>query len=389
MAFARARKISTAPYAASANPIKFFKKMPREITDYLQETVERGGSDLHLSANAPACIRVSGSLSSVDDELLDAAIVRDLILDTLTEAQRATLEHERELDYALQVENVGRFRGNVHVVRGNTEAAFRFIREEIPDLASLGHQAIIHELCGLRSGLVLVTGITGSGKSTTLASMVREISNTRNGVIITLEDPIEYVFNHSSCLIKQREIGSDTESFPRALRQALRQDPDVIVISELRDLETIRIALTAAETGHLVLATLHTPDAPQSIDRLVDVFPGDQQPQIVTMLAGVLEGVVSQRLIPRADGQGRVLATEVLRPSYAVRNCIRDHKIEQVVGLMEIGAREGNHTIDHSLAALLDAGIITREEALFNCRERRNFEEAPQPKPKPKSIWTS
>ncbi len=359
--------------------------MPRDITEYLRETVDRGGSDFHLSANAPACVRVNGSLRSVDDETLDSATVRSLIMDTLTEAQRSVLEDEKELDYALQVAGVGRFRGNVHIVRGNVEAAFRFINEEIPLLENLGHLPIIHKFCQIRSGLILVTGITGSGKSTTLASMVQEISNTRNGVIITLEDPIEYVFKHSSCLIKQREIGSDSKSFPRALRQSLRQDPDVIVVSELRDLETIRIALTAAETGHLVLATLHTADAPQTIDRLVDVFPGDQQPQIVTMLASVLEGVVCQRLIPRADGEGRVLATEVMRPGHGIRACIRDQKLEQLVGLMEIGAKNGNHTIDDSIAKLLDAGTITREEAIFNSRQRSLFEEAP--KPKKKSIW--
>lgn len=363
--------------------------MPREITEYLRETIEKGGSDFHLSAHAPACARVNGSLVSLDDENLDPSTVRSLILDTLTEAQRSDLEDENELDYALQVAGVGRFRGNVHIVRGNTEAAFRFISNEIPPLENLGHLSVIHELCHIRSGLLLVTGITGSGKSTTLASMVQEISNTRNGIIITLEDPIEYVFQHSSCLIKQREVGSDTKSFPKALRQCLRQDPDVIVVSELRDLETIRIALTAAETGHLVLATLHTADAPQTIDRLVDVFPGVQQPQIVTMLASVLEGIICQRLIPRADGQGRVLATEVMRPGHGIRACIRDQKLEQLVGLMEIGAKDGNHTIDESIANLLNAGIITREEALFNCRERRLFEEAPKPKPKPKSIWTS
>jgi twitching motility protein PilT len=365
--------------------------MAREIVDYLRETVARGGSDLHLSAWAPACARVNGSLTSLDDHPLDPEAVRSLILDTLTEAQRATRDEEWELDYALQVEGVGRFRGNVHIARGNAEAAFRFIPQEIPDLAQLGHHEVVETFCRLRSGLVLVTGITGSGKSTTLAAMVRRISETRNGVIVTLEDPIEYVFHHQSCLIKQREVGSDTHSFPRALRQALRQDPDVIVVSELRDLETIRIALTAAETGHLVLATLHTPDAPQTVDRLVDVFPAEQQPQIVTQLAGVLEGVVSQRLIPRADQPGRILASEVLVGSHAIRNCIRERKLEQMIGLMEIGFREGNRTIDQSIGALLDAGLISREEAIFHCRERRLFEAPPeaahkQPR-KPKSIW--
>jgi twitching motility protein PilT len=362
--------------------------MPREITEYLSETMARGGSDLHLSAWAPACARVNGSLVAIDDETLDAATVRNLILDTLTETQRGALEENLELDYALQVEGVGRFRGNVHMARGNTEAAFRFISHEIPDLGSLGHHQAVHDFCSLRSGLVLITGVTGSGKSTTLASMIRRISESRNGVIIILEDPIEFVFEHRSSLIKQREIGTDSRSFPVALRQALRQDPDVIVISELRDLETIRIALTAAETGHLVLATLHTADAPQSIDRLVDVFPADQQPQIITQLSGVLQGIVSQRLIPRADGHGRVLASEVLCPGHGIRNCIRERKIEQLVGLMEIGHREGNRTIDQSIATLLEAGLITREEAIFNCRERKAFELPPKEAKKPKSIWT-
>src|SRR6478752_2039785 len=333
--------------------------MTRDITEFLRDTVSHGGSDLHLSAWAPACARVNGTLIPLSDEILPPEIVRDLILDTLTEAQRATLEQEWELDYALQIEGVGRFRGNVHIARGHAEAAFRFISQEIPPLENLGHHSVIHEFCGLRSGLILVTGVTGSGKSTTLASMVKRISETRNGVIITLEDPIEFVHEHRSCLIKQREVGTDTRSFPRALRQALRQDPDVIVVSELRDLDTIRIALTAAETGHLVLATLHTPDAPQTIDRIVDVFPADQQPQIITQLSSALEGIICQRLIPRADGQGRVLASEILRPSHAVRNCIRDRKLEQIVGLMEIGYKEGNRTIDQSIAQLLEAGFIT------------------------------
>ncbi len=362
--------------------------MASDITEYLRQTVALGGSDLHLSAWAPACARVNGSIVPFDEEPLDPTTVRNLILDTLTESQRASLEEDLELDYALQVEGVGRFRGNVHIARGHTEAAFRFISQEIPALETLGHHSPIFEFCNIRSGLVLVTGITGSGKSTTLASMVRRISESRSGIIISLEDPVEYVHEHRSCLIKQREVGSDTRSFPRALRQALRQDPDVIVVSELRDLETIRIALTAAETGHLVLATLHTPDAPQTIDRVVDVFPADQQAQIITQLSGALEGIVCQRLIPRADGQGRVLASEILRPNHAIRNCIRERKLEQIVGLMEIGHKEGNRTIDQSIAGLLEMGIITREEAIFHCRERKSFDLPPKEPRKPKSIWT-
>jgi twitching motility protein PilT len=362
--------------------------MSRDITEYLREAVSRGGSDLHLSAWAPACVRISGAIMPLEETPLDPETVRNLILDTLTDAQRSSLEQDWELDYALQVDGVGRFRGNVHIARGNIEAAFRFISQDIPELESLGHHQIVRDFCNIRSGLILITGITGSGKTTTLASMVKRISDTRSGVIITLEDPVEFVFQHSSSLVKQREVGGDTRSFPRALRQALRQDPDVIVVSEMRDLDTIRIALTAAETGHLVLATLHTPDAPQTIDRLVDVFPSDQQPQIIAQLSSSLQGIVCQRLLMRADAHGRVLATEVMVPGHGIRNCIRERKLEQIVGLMEIGQRDGNHTIDESIAGLLEAGMITRDEAIFHCRERKVFEAPPKEPKKPKSIWT-
>ena len=362
--------------------------MTRDITEYLKETVIRGGSDLHLSAWAPPCARINGMIMRLEEDAFDPETVRNLVLDTLSESQRATLEEELELDYALQVDGVGRFRGNVHIARGNIEAAFRFINQEIPDIENLGHHEAVRDFCKLRSGLVLITGITGSGKSTTLASMVKRISDSRSGVIVTLEDPIEFIYQHSSCLIKQREVGGDTRSFPRALRQSLRQDPDVIVVSEMRDLDTIRIALTAAETGHLVLSTLHTADAPQTIDRLVDVFPAEQQPQIITQLSSCLEGIVCQRLISRTDGQGRVLASEVLVPGHGIRACIRDRKLEQIIGLMEIGHRDGNRTIDQSIMGLLEAGFITREEAIFHCRERKLFEAPPKEPKKPKSIWT-
>ena len=353
--------------------------MQYDIIDYLRRTIELGGSDLHLSAWAPPCARVDGSLVALEDSPFDPEMVQTMIGDTLSEAQRATLQDTLELDYALQIEGVGRFRGNVHRVRGNDEAAFRYIQEEIPDIDELGHWPTVAQMCNLRAGLVLCTGVTGSGKSTTLAGMIRRISESRSGVILTLEDPIEYVFQHSKCLVKQRELGGDTRSFPTALRQALRQDPDVIVVSELRDLETIRIALTAAETGHLVLSTLHTPDAPHTVDRLVDVFPADQQPQIVAQLSAVLEAVVSQRLIPRADGRGRVLATEVMRATHGIRNCIRERKLEQMVGLMEISRRDGNHTFDESIKHLLERELITREQALHHCRDRRNLPEAEAP----------
>lgn len=360
--------------------------MSHDIIDYLRRTIELGGSDLHLAANAPPCARVNGDLVALESEPLDAETVQLMIADTLSESQRAVLQETFELDYALQIAGLGRFRGNVHRVRGHDEAAFRHIRDQIPALDTLGHMPTVAKLCHLRAGLILCTGVTGSGKSTTLASMIQRISETRSGVILTLEDPVEFVFSHASSLVKQRELGGDTRSFPNALRQALRQDPDVIVVSELRDLETIRIALTAAETGHLVLSTLHTPDAPQSIDRLVDVFPADQQPQIVAQLASVLEAVISQRLIPRADGQGRVLASEMMRANHGIRNCIRERKLEQLVGLMEISRRDGSHTFDESIKQLLEEGVITREQATHNCRDPRNLPEETK-SAKGKKFW--
>lgn len=348
----------------------------RDIVSYLAQTVQLGGSDLHLSAGAPPAARVGEQLTPLEDFLLDQESVENLIQQTLSESQRAVLEETWELDYAVHVDQVGRFRGNVHMVRGHSEAAFRYVPQQIPDLAQLGHYLSTENFCQLRRGLVLVTGVTGSGKTTTLAAMVQRISEIRSGVIITIEDPVEFLFSHKSCLVKQRELGTDTKSFPVALRQAMRQDPDVIVVSELRDLETIRVALTAAETGHLVLATLHTLDAPQTIDRIVDVFPADQQQQVVTQLSGVLQGIVSQRLISRADGRGRVLASEVLCASHALRTCIRERKIEQIVGLMEIGYREGNRTIDLSIVDLLLAGTISPDEAFYHCRDRKVLESA-------------
>jgi twitching motility protein PilT len=345
----------------------------RDIHEYLSMTVQNGGSDLHLSVGAPPAARIHGALVPLEEFNLTPEATRILIHSTLTEAQRTRLETDWELDYAIEVAELGRFRGNIHYARNHLEAAFRYIPAEVPDLSNLGHSQTIEHFCQERRGLVLVTGITGSGKTTTLASMVKRISQTRSGVIVTIEDPVEFILPHRSCLIKQREIGKDTKSFSNALRQTLRQDPDVIVVSELRDLETIRIALTAAETGHLVLATLHTIDAPKTIDRLVDVFPPDQQQQIYAQLSNTLEGIVCQRLLPKADGTGRVLATEVLRMNYGLRSCIREGKIEQLVGLIEIGAKDGMHTIDDSLEGHLQKGTISLEEVFYQCRDRQRF----------------
>jgi len=345
----------------------------RDIDEYLRMAVENGGSDLHISVDAPPAARIHGTLVPLEEFTLTPEATRTLLMSTLTETQRAKLETDWELDYAIEIAGLGRFRSNIHYARNHLEGAFRHIPPEVPELSNLGHSHTVERLCQLRRGLVLVTGITGSGKTTTLAAMVKRIAETRSGVIITIEDPVEFVLPHRSCLIKQRELGKDTKTFSIALRQALRQDPDVIVVSELRDLETIRIALTAAETGHLVLATLHTIDAPQTIDRLVDVFPPDQQQQITAQLSSVLEGIVCQRLLPKADGSGRILASEVLTVNYGMRACIRDKKIEQLVGLMEIGSKEGMHTIDDSLELLLRQGVISLDEALFQCRDRMRF----------------
>ncbi len=347
---------------------------PYDLIDLLTRTVSGGASDLHLSADAPPMLRVNGSLVPVDGPALGVEACRDLILGILTEAQRSRLEQEWELDFALQVDGLGRFRANAHYSRGALEAAIRYIPQAIPALGELGHRDTIFRLCELQRGLVLVTGITGSGKSTTMASMIQHISRTRSGVIVTVEDPVEYVFANGSCLVKQREVGSDTRSFAEALRHALRQDPDVILVGEMRDPETISAAITAAETGHLVIATLHTIDAPKAIDRMVDAFPGDQQPQVIAQLANALEAVVSQRLIPKEDGSGRVLATEILAANPAVRACIRERRWEQLVGLIEIGAKDGMHTIDEDLSGLYLSRQISKEQAIANARDRATLE---------------
>jgi len=346
----------------------------RDLVSLLGEAVGLGASDLHLVAEMPPIIRLNGEIASMPGEPIPADEVRRMLLDVLTETQRARLEEEWELDFALQVDPLGRFRGNAHYSRGALEAAFRYIPEEIPDLAALGHRPTIQRACTLERGLVLVTGITGSGKSTTLASIVKQISQTRSQMIVTVEDPIEFIFPNGRSIVKQREVGSDTKSFSEALRHVLRQDPDVILVGEMRDLETIRAAITAAETGHLVLGTLHTIDAPKAIDRMVDAFPGDQQPQIIAQLANALEMVVSQRLLPREGGGGRVLASEILVANSGVRACIRDRRYEQLVGLIEIGARDGMSTIDESLADLYLARQISKEEAIANARDVSRFE---------------
>lgn len=345
-----------------------------DLIELLSAAVSLGASDLHVVPDCPPLFRVDGSLRRAEMAPLDEATCRDLVLGILTEAQRGRLEEDWELDFAMQVEAVGRFRGNAHFCRGALEAAFRYIPDRIPPLESLGHSPTVLKLCDLVKGLVLVTGVTGSGKSTSLAAMVQHIASRLAGVILTIEDPIEFLFADAAAVVKQREVGADTRSFAEGLRRAMRQDPDVILVGEMRDPETIAAAITAAETGHLVLATLHTIDAPKAVDRMVDAFPPAQQPQIIAQLSNALEAVVSQRLLPREDGPGRVLASEILVANAAVRATIREQRWEQLVGLIEIGGREGMHTMDESLSALYLARAISKEHALANARDKEAIE---------------
>ena len=348
--------------------------MARDILDYLAATREHGGSDLHLTTGAPPAARIDGKITPLEDFDFEAPHIRELIMAVLTDTQRARLEKDWELDFALNVEGVGRFRGNAHIARGNVEAAFRYVPSEAPELDSLGHSPQINEFCKATQGLVLLTGMTGTGKSTTLAAMTRRILETRSNMVITVEDPIEFTFEHKYGLIKQRQIGHDTHSFPAALRAALRQDVDVIVVSEMRDQESIAAALTAAETGHLVISTLHTRSCTGALDRIVDVFPAQQQPQIITQMAGALIGVISQRLLPRADAPGRVMASEVMVVNGAIQAAIRDHRFEQVYSLMQIGASSGMHTFDDSLLHLAISGHLAIDEALLNARHPESLQ---------------
>ena len=347
---------------------------PFDLVELLAATIEARGSDLHLSTDVPPMARIHGSLVPLSDRALTADFCRQLVMGAINEEQRARLEEHWELDFALQIAGLGRFRANAHYSRGALEAAFRHIPERIPELEELGHRPAVQQLCELERGLILVTGITGSGKSTTMASMIQHISRQRDGVIITMEDPVEYVFQNARSVVKQRKVGSDTKSFISALRHVLRQDPDVILVGEMRDRETISATITAAETGHLVISTLHTIDASKAIDRVIDAFPADQQPQIISQLANALEAVVSQRLLPREDGNGRVVATEILMANNGVRASIREQRWEQLVGLIEIGRKDGMHTIDKDLARLYLDGWISKEEAISNARDQKFVE---------------
>src|ERR687891_61167 len=330
----------------------------------LSRMVEVRASDVHLTPGFAPAIRVRGRIAPMDDyPPLSPQDTREIVYSILNDAQRKRFENQQQLDFAYAIPGVARFRVNCFFQRGAVSAAFRHIPAEIQSLDSLGLPAVLEDFTRKPRGFILVTGPTGSGKSTTLASMVDLINSEREEHILTIEDPIEFLHAHKKCIVNQREIGADAIDFGVALRSALREDPDVILVGEMRDLETISTALTAAETGHLVFATLHTQSAPQTIDRIIDVFPAHQQDQVRVQLSVALEGVMTQQLIPTADGSSRVVAAEVLVPTPAVRNLIREGKTHQIPSAMQTGSNVGMQTMDTALAQLVRAGKITQRVA--------------------------
>jgi twitching motility protein PilT len=334
-----------------------------DFADVVLEVLERKASDLHLTAGSPPMIRIRGALEPLDYPTLTPQDVRETIYSILTNDQRQKLETDWQIDLAYAIPGKARFRVNAYFQRASLGAAMRLIPQEMPALDSLGVPPVLREFTKKPRGFVLVTGPTGSGKSTTLAAMIDVINEERHEHIMTIEDPIEFLHRHKSCIVNQRELGADAKGFGMALKAALRQDPDVILVGEMRDLETISTALTAAETGHLVFATLHTQDAAQTVDRIVDVFPPEQQHQVRVQLSVGLQGIVTQTLLPTADGQGRVVACEVLVPTPAVRNLIREGKTHQIPSALQTGAQHGMQSMDSALAQLVREGKITRELA--------------------------
>jgi len=339
--------------------------MAVSLHQLLKTMLEMGGSDLHITNNSPPQIRVDGKLRALDMPPLTTVETKQLAYSVLTDNQKHRFEETLELDFSFGIKNLARFRANVFMQRGAVAAVYRTIPYEIRSFKELGLPAVIAQVCDKPRGLVLVTGPTGSGKSTTLAAMLDKINKERREHIITIEDPIEYLHNHQGCLVNQREIHSDTHSFTNALRAALREDPDVVLIGEMRDLETIESALRIAETGHLTFATLHTNSAAQTINRIVDVFPAHQQPQIRAQLSFVLEGIMCQSLLPKASGSGRVLAMEIMIPNSAIRNLIREDKIHQLYSTMQTGQeKHGMQTFNQALATLYFKKQITLQLAL-------------------------
>ncbi len=336
------------------------------ISELLVQAVETGASDLHVTVGSPPVLRVNGQLQMMNMPPMSVEDTYHMVKDLLAEQQWASLETVGQFDFSYSIPSVSRFRVNAYRQRGCYSISARVVPTKIPAFSSLGLPESVLSMCARDHGLILVTGPTGSGKSTTLAAMIDWMNQTMRKRIITLEDPIEYLHRHNLCLIDQREVGMDTDSFASGLRAALRQDPDVLLVGEMRDLETITTAITAAETGHLVLATLHTPDAPQSIDRMIDVFPPGQQQQVRFQISSVLVGIVAQRLLPSADGQSRVAAAEVLVNTPAVANLVRSEKVHQIRTSMQTGKAHGMQTMEMSLRELaLDKRITEEQRAKF------------------------
>lgn len=341
--------------------------------ELLKLVVEKKASDLHITVGVPPVLRINGTLIKLDLPQLTPHDTEDIVKDLLSSEQLRRLEENGDIDLSYSVKGLGRFRINAYKQRGTYGLAIRSVALKIPSLDELGLPEILKDLAMKTRGLILVTGPTGSGKSTTLASMIDLINSKRNCHILTLEDPIEYLHKHNKSIVNQREIGYDAVSYASALKAALREDPDVILVGEMRDLETIQIAITAAETGHLVLSTLHTIGAAKTIDRIVDVFPPYQQQQIKVQLSNVLEGVVSQQLIPKKDNSGRVVATEVMIATPAIRNLIKEGKTFQIQSMLQTGGKFGMVTMDMSIAILLKRDLISMENALMYCVDQENF----------------
>jgi len=366
--------VVSVPAAAPGGPGTYSDEVGYHINELLEHLLEVGGSDLHLAAGSPPQIRLHGELQPIEGYArLEPGPLRGLVYGILSGRQREQLEERLELDASHPLPGKGRFRVNVFFQRGSVGAVMRAIPSRIPGLTELGMPPIVRELAELPRGLVLVTGVTGSGKSTTLAAMIDEINSRRSVHVMTVEDPIEFIHHHKKAVVNQREVGADTPSFASALRHALRQDPDVILVGEMRDLETMTTALTAAETGHLVLATLHTHDAPGSVERIIDVFPADQQQQVRVQLAETLQGVVAQQLLPTVDGRGRVPAVEVMIAIPAVRNLIREGKVHQIRSAMQAGGRHGMQTMDHALAQLVKTGKVDLKVASERAQNIEEF----------------
>ena len=345
-----------------------------DIKELLRYGIGKGASDVHLMAKSPPLFRLDGKLEATSLEILTPDETKKSIYSLLNDQQKAQFEEELELDFSFSVPDLGRFRVNVHRQRGSVEAAIRIVPSRVPTLSELGLPAVVADIIRRPNGLVLVTGATGMGKTTTLAAMVDLINHEKQYLIVSIEDPIEYVHQNRRSAIKQREVASDTKSFANALKHVLRQDPNVVVVGEMRDLETIATALTAAETGHLVLATLHTQDAPQTIDRIIDVFPPYQQHQIRVQLASTLQAVISQQLLAMAKGKGRVMAYELMVVTPAVRNLIRENQTEQIPTLIQTGSQYGMQSMDKSLKDLYRRDLVTLEAARDRARDLKEFE---------------